>query len=84
MYLILLVIGLYYIFYLPLIINSYVKYSWKFYGLLICEILVNCGGIGTPLVYVWHSDTFKQKILEMYGLRKRDTKTRRSTISSYM
>ena len=82
MHLFLLVIGLYYVFYLPVVINSYVEYSWKFYGLLISEIIVVCDGIVTPLVYTWHSDTFKQKILEMYGLRKKDTKTHRSTISS--
>ena len=82
MHLFLLVIGLYYVFYLPIFINSFVKYSWQFYGLLISEIIVVSDGIVTPLVYAWHSDTFKQKILEMYGLGNKGAKTHMKTISS--
>ena len=67
------VIGLYFAFYLPIFVNYYVKYSWQFYGLLIFEILMTSNGIATPLVYAWHSETFKQKMLEMYGLRTPQT-----------
>ena len=80
------VIGLYFAFYSPIVINYFVTYSWQFYGLLIFEIVMTSNGIATPLVYAWHSETFKQKMLEMYGLRKlqtsKVTRTPMSTISS--
>ena len=66
-------------FYMPIIINYYVKYSWQFYGLLIFEVVVFCNGIASPLIYAWHSEAFKQKILEMYGLRSPQTNDETTT-----
>ena len=68
-------------------INFFVKYSWQFYGTFLFENIIASNGIFTPLVYAWHSETFKQKMLEMYGLRtpqkNKDTRTQMSsTISS--
>ena len=68
-------------------INFFVKYSWQFYGTFLFENIIASNGIFTPLVYAWHSETFKQKMLEMYGLRapqtKKDTRSQMSsTISS--
>ena len=80
------VIGLYYALYIPIMINFFVKYSWQFYGQLIFEIIIASNGIFTPLVYVWHSQTFKLKMLEMYEFRKlqtdNSTRTQIGTISA--
>ena len=37
------------------------------------EIIIVSNGIATPLVYAWHSETFKNKMLKMYGLRTDNT-----------
>ena len=60
------VVGLYYLLYLPKLMDYYVDYSWKFYGFFTFEILLIYHGILSPLVYIWHNHTFRQRLLIMY------------------
>ena len=56
--------------YLPVILNNYVEYSWRSYGIHASMVAVACNGIASPLIYVWQSETLRRQICIMYGLKK--------------
>ena len=77
-----LVLGTYYLFYLPAIIQPFLSHSWQFYVRSIIAVLPACNGIASPLIYVWQSETIRLHICIMYGLKKQTNARSRSTALS--
>ena len=74
------VVGLHYLLYLPVVLNTYFTFSWKFYGIHIFVLLLASNGVASPLVYIWQNYTFRRQMALMFGL-KNVTRTRRKHIS---
>ena len=72
------VVGIYYLLYLPGIVNAFVDFSWKAYVNHVTLVLLSCNGIASPLIYVWRSETFRHYISVMFGFRAPDGAARRS------
>lgn len=70
------VLGVYYMLYLPAVIDNFLRYKKQFYVQSINSLLLSCNGIATPLIYAWQSQTFRQRVLEMYGIRQPPPVTR--------
>ena len=76
-----LVLGIYYLLYMPGIINVFVTYSWKPYSDHVILVLLSCNGIASPLIYVWHSETFRHYMYVTFGIR-RPAQPRKKSIQS--
>ena len=76
-----LVLGTYYLLYLPPVVTNSVKVLWRKYGIHVFAVMMSCNGTASPLIYVRQSETFRRQIGIMYGLKKEDTPAQ-STVST--
>ena len=72
------VVGIYYLLYLPGIVNAFMEFSWKAYVNHVTLVLLSCNGIASPLIYVWRSETFRHYISVMFGFRAPNGAARRN------
>ena len=75
------VLGVFYLLYLPAVVDSFFTYSTQYYVVNITKVLLAFNGIASPLIYVWQSETFRHNIAVMYGLKAPETPGRRNDIS---
>ena len=76
------VLGVFYLLYLPAVVDTFFTYSTQYYVVNITNVLLAFNGIASPLIYVWQSETFRHYIGVMYGLKAPETPGRRSDISA--